>query len=266
MVKNLNNKILYRFIFEVRYYYGFTYLDRCGRTINRIMRENPEWRLYTKEPNPQEAPLINIYTRSIFNFSALKYDLTLEHDPINKKTLTKDSLDVFSKQADYLSTVVNEELGLNDFSRIGIRIYYLIGTESNENSAILIEKLALFQKNEILEQKLQGQIKGRDLAFIIASEDRKFRFSIEAVERQQSFDFDDIPLNIKPGRISHDQNKLLAKQEVAKTHLKINPKYGVMIDIDSYIENPLEIDAIEFIESSFSKNEQILTALNPSKG
>ncbi|HEX9975356.1 MAG TPA: hypothetical protein VGD14_25110, partial [bacterium] len=128
------DSIIHKLVYEVRYKFGYTYFDRCGRTINRIMKEQPEWILFANEPNPQKAPLINTKNRSVFNFSALKYDLALEHEIGNEAALTKNNIKEFQENADYLSKVINDELGLQEFTRIGFRIWYLIGTESNMDS------------------------------------------------------------------------------------------------------------------------------------
>jgi len=71
--------VLQRVVFELRYRHGFTYLDACGRTLNKIQDEYPEWILTTDQPNPQSAPLISINNACIFNFSALKFDFSLEN-------------------------------------------------------------------------------------------------------------------------------------------------------------------------------------------
>jgi hypothetical protein len=43
MLINGKNSILQKLIFEVRYEYGYAYLDKCGRIVNTITRAFPEW-------------------------------------------------------------------------------------------------------------------------------------------------------------------------------------------------------------------------------
>ena len=117
----INNKsaIIHKLIFEVRYRWGYTYLDKCGRTVNRIMRERPEWIPFGSDPNPQNAPLISTKNGSRFNFSALKYDISLEQSANQQQTLSRDNIDDVSTQIDYLANIVNDELNLNEFDRMG---------------------------------------------------------------------------------------------------------------------------------------------------
>jgi hypothetical protein len=58
----LNNKasILHKIVFEVRYNQGFSYLDRCGKTINAIQSEFPEWAIKGNVPDPANAGLVSL--------------------------------------------------------------------------------------------------------------------------------------------------------------------------------------------------------------
>jgi len=58
--------ILHKIVFEVRYRYGYTYLDKCGKTINLIMRDAPEWIVRADQPNPQLAPMVSSETVASF--------------------------------------------------------------------------------------------------------------------------------------------------------------------------------------------------------
>ena len=44
---------LHSYVYELRYNYGYTYLDRCGATINEILRNKPGW--VQNDINPQSG-------------------------------------------------------------------------------------------------------------------------------------------------------------------------------------------------------------------
>jgi len=243
--------IIHKLVYEVRYKFGFTYLDRCGRTINRIMREKPEWMPYVAEPNPQKAPLINTKNRSIFNFSALKYDLALEQEIGNEVTLTKNNIKEFQEDADYLSKVINDELGLQEFIRIGFRIWYLIGTESNKVSDNWISNLGILTIDDLIAEVFKGKMESRNFTIVFKGEDRKYRVSVNSVEKVGAPSLIDTKiLKVQARQLPKNQQTHLMKQVKIKQKLASNPPYAVMIDIDSYIENPENIDAIDFINNS----------------
>lgn len=248
--------IIHKLVYEVRYKFGFTYLDRCGRTINRMMREKPEWMPYIDEPNPQKAPLINTKNRSIFNFSALKYDLALEQEFGNEVALTQNNIKEFQEDADYLSKIINEELGLQEFTRIGFRIWYLIGTKSNMDSDQLISSLGILKIDDVITEIFNGKIENRNFTIVIKGDDRKYRISVNSVERVGTPSLiDKSILTVQARQLPKNQQKHLMKQMKAKQKLASNPPFAVMIDIDSYVENPENIDAIDFIKNSLDQVE-----------
>lgn len=261
------DSIIHKLVYEVRYKFGYTYLDRCGRTLNRIMREKPAWMPYIDEPNPQKAPLININNRSAFNFSALKYDLALEQKIGNKASLTKNNIREFQEDADYLSKIINEELGLQEFTRIGFRIWYLIGTDSNMDSDKWISSFGVLKIDDLVAEIFNGRIENRNFTIIFEGQDRKFRISVNSVERKDTSSFfDENVLKMQPRQLPKNQKQHLIKKLQASQALASNPPYAVMIDIDSYIENPESVDAVDFISNSLDQLEKNMPKLFSKKG
>src|SRR5215471_10104339 len=97
--------ILQKIVFELRYWYGMTYLDRCGRTVNEIMREHPEWTLLSDHPNPQDAPLVSITNGCVFHFSGRKLDLALERE-LGKEPLEATDVEAFALQVGEVTSLV----------------------------------------------------------------------------------------------------------------------------------------------------------------
>ena len=112
--------VLQKLGFEVRYDFGFTYLDKCGRTINTILHESPEWMIKGDHPNPQEGSMVSIRNGCTFSFSPYSYNFNLEM-PKGGKPLDENDVSDFIEQADEISQVINNSLALNVFKRIGVK-------------------------------------------------------------------------------------------------------------------------------------------------
>ncbi len=259
MIINGRSSICHKIVYEVQYKYGFTYLDRCGSTVNEIMKISPEWILSDNLPNPQNAPLISIRNGASFNFSALKYNFTLEQTLGADTDLEKKDIDIFTEQVDLVSAIVNERLSLSDFNRVGFRIWYLFASETKENSEKWISQLLKTMPiDDSIANALNGSIEAKNYVVIIASPDRKFRISINGVERQTQIDLGSNILNIRASKLSHDQNKFLMKQQRVKKRIAKNPVFAAMIDIDSFVEIPKDVDAKDFIMVSQNQIENLL--------
>src|SRR5438067_3664256 len=89
--------VLQKLVYELRYRQGYTYLDKCGRIINLIQRENPEWIVQGDQVSPQNAPLVSLRTAAIFNFSAVSLSLSLEK-PLSQDALSQEDVDDFIAQ------------------------------------------------------------------------------------------------------------------------------------------------------------------------
>jgi hypothetical protein len=198
--------ILQKVVFELRYNYGFTYLDRCGRTINAIIREQPEWVLKSDAPNPQVAGLVSIRNGCSFNFSSFKYDFSLEMPLGAEHPLSDDELKDFVEQVDILSRIVQDHLGLKEFSRIGFRAWYLFGCRDKEEAENWLRGLPCFSLSPHLSAAFGGQFESAGIAAIIAGNDRKFRVAFNAIERHAQLDLGEGLLQVRASSLSKKQN------------------------------------------------------------
>lgn len=253
------SSICHKVVYEVRYKYGFTYLDRCGSTINEIMKTAPEWILAEATPNPQNAPLLSLRNGTRFNFSALKYDFALEQTLGAEKDLERSDLDEFIEQVGFVSAIVNDRLGLKDFNRVGFRIWYLFGCSSKEESERWI--LELFPDSSVdatVAKAFGGPIEARNYVILVSSQDRKFRISVNGVERNAQVDLGDSILGIRASQLSSGQDKFLIQQLQAKKRIRMNPEFAAMIDVDAFVERPKDVEARDFVSESLKQIEERL--------
>jgi hypothetical protein len=256
MIIKGHQSICHKVVYEVRYKYGYTYLDRCGSTVNEIMRSNPEWIISESGPSPQNAPLVSLRNGTKFNFSTKKYDFGLEQPVGADKELERTDMEEFIGQVDFVSSIVNERLGLKDFDRVGFRIWYLFPSKKKEDSETWISQLLKEMPiDNSIAKAFNGTIEVKNYVIIIASQDRKFRISINGVESDVQADLGDSILGIRASTLSKNQDDFLRKQLRAKKRIRMNPQFAVMIDVDSFLEMPKDVDAKDYISTSVKQIE-----------
>jgi hypothetical protein len=251
--------ILQKVVFELRYNYGFTYLDKCGRTINAIMREQPEWVIKNDTSNPQVGSLVSLRNGCSFNFSSFKYDFSLEMPLGRDHPLSDDELKDFVEQVDLLSRIVHDHLGLKEFNRIGFRAWYLFGCRDKEEAEQWLGSLSCYSISPKLSAAFGGQLESTGVAAVIAGTDRKFRAAFNVVERHAYLDLGEDLLQVRASSLSKEQKKHLQKQELVKRRMRSNPEYAALIDIDAFQEEPLTVDPRDFIETSLQQFSDGLT-------
>lgn len=256
-IKALYHKV----VFEVRYDHGLTYLDRCGTTANRIMAAFPEWVLTDEGPNPQNAPLVSLSSGAQFNFGPLKYDFSLEQ-PTNSETgLTKDHLEAFTDQVDLVGRIVQAELELKSFSREGFRVWYVFGATSEKHANQLLSGIQAFHLDPIVTEAFSGELESQGYVAVIAGKDRKFRIAANVVERLEQLNVGPQSLKTLPRRLPKGQREALLEQLKAQKRVMANPQFAVMIDVDCYLDNPIEIAPTDFIDKSLEILEGALPKL-----
>lgn len=244
--------ILHKVVFELRYQYGLTYLDRCGRTANRIMRECPEWTLLSEHPNPQSAPLVNLETSAAFNFNARKLDLSLERN-LKAEPLADNDVKNFADQVGILTSIVIDQLGLEEFTRIGFRAWYVFQCQSRQDAEQWLKSLGCYSVSESVEKAFQGAIEAINVAVVVSGSDRKYRLSFNGVERQAELEVGQAILNIRARDLPKNQREHLQEQTRVKKILRQSPEHAAMIDVDVFQEDPLEVAPQDFVETSYSE-------------
>jgi len=242
--------ILQKVVFELRCRNGYTYLDSCGRTVNTIMREQPEWVLRSESASPQNAPLLSLRNSCIFNFSSLKCDLSIERAP-DKDPLGEKDVEVFAEQAENLHAIVADCLGLREFTRIGFRAWYIFGCSSSEDSEKWLLGLGCYQIGTNLRSAFDNaEVESGSLSVVIVGEDRKFRIAFNGVELQAQIDFGSGILSVRPRDLPTDQHRVLLEQERVRQRMRQMPEFAAMIDIDAFQEEPLVVAPKDFITTS----------------
>ena len=250
--------ILQKVVFELRYRYGMTYLDKCGRTLNAITREQPEW-ILKSAASAQNSGLVSMRNSCNFNFSGNMLDSSIEQ-PAGGEPLSAQDVAEFTEQTDILSRIVIDQLGLKDFTRVGFRCWYLFPCESQEESERWILELGYYDVSSKPRAAFNGEVDITNFTVIVASEDRKFRLALNGVENQAQLNLGQEILSVRASSLSHDQKAVLLEQMKVRHRILVNPAFAAMIDVDAFQDAPLSVDPGDFIKTSVDKIEKGLTA------
>jgi len=250
--------IIHKAVFEVRYARGFAYLDRCGSIMNRIMSTYPQWVLKGEGVSPQNASLVNVESGVHFSFGPLKYDFSLDQ-PISKEVaLTREDIIRFVEEVASISRVVHEELELKYFVREGFRIWYLFGVSSETEAEKWISGLGAFSIAQSVAGAFNGDLESQAHVAFIKGSDRKYRIAVNTVERIGQLDLGNEILKAQPRSLPRGQREALLKQLEAKRRVLSNPGTAVMVDVDVFLDDPIEVDPADFISQSLEVIEQRL--------
>jgi|SRR5271157_3264 len=232
-------------IFELRYRYGYTYLDRCGRVLNRLTRDHPEW-VVGNDVSPQNAPLYSVLNGCRFSFSAIKIDLALEKSADEDEIEERDILE-FANQVDIVTSIVTDELGLESFTRIGFRSLFFFPFDTKEKADEWLYGLGFFGVSKSLVNTFGGTQHSVALSGVFSGPDARYRVALNTIETHAQFDGGSEIVSIKPSALPSDQRQHLLKLLKQRRRMRLDAGYAAVIDIDSYLDDPPSIDPREFI-------------------
>ncbi|MBM4019710.1 MAG: hypothetical protein FJ288_15550 [Planctomycetes bacterium] len=248
--------LLQKVVFEVRYHFGYAYLDNCGRCLNMITRDHPEW-FIRGNVSPSSAPLLSSKNSACLNFSAAKYDLSIER-VAGEGPVSDNDIGAFVDQADYIHDIMSTCLGLAEFARVGFRAWYLFGCDTEADAEDWLKGLACYNISDRLVAAFGRSLESSGVSVVVAGADRKYRIAFHGVQRTAQIDFAEGVLSLQPRYMHSGQREALLERERAKRRMRQNPGFAAMIDIDAYQENAEVIEPGRFVQSS---REQFLPML-----
>jgi hypothetical protein len=248
----LNGKepLLRQIVFDVRYHYGYNYLDRSGKILNRVSQQHDEW-VIGNQVNAQNATLYSMKNgcRSVIN----PFSCSLSIDRINSENiLVEEDIDDFAIQSEEMLSVVSDELGLTEFSRIGFRAWYYFPCDTAIDADIWIRDLGILGLAPDLTSTYGGDLESMSLAVVIAGQDHRIRIGFDSVEMSAHVHTGPEIISIKASKLREGQKDFLRKQLKERRRLEINAKYAAVIDFDAFHDDPVSIEPRDFIINSGS--------------
>ncbi len=169
----------------------------------------------------------------------------------------------FIDQIELISQIVIDQLGLQQFSRMGVRAWYLFRCENKEESERWAKQLGIFTISEKLITAFGEQAESAGFSVIIPGTDRKYRIEVNGVEKGAQLDRGSEIVNINPRALPKNQDKILREKLRQTGRLRAMPTHAVLIDIDAFQEDPISVNPREFTRTSVDGFLKQLSAAMP---
>ena len=135
-----------------------------------------------------------------------------------------------------------------------MREWHLFRCQDKEESERWLSQLNLFTISDRLTGAFGGDVESAGISAIIVGQDRKYRIALNGVEKGAEIDRGSEVIYIKPNNLSKNQDKIFKQRLSEKGTSRAMPKYAVMVDVDSFQEDPPSVDPQDFVMNS---HEQI---------
>jgi len=261
---DLKSEVIHRFVYELRYDLGQVYWDRAGRIAKKLLSALDEWDCESIGFNV--CRLVQRRLNLTFNFGPAKLDLSQTQ---NTDVETLVPAGEFGKLAESVSSTVVENLELEFFPRIGFRAWHLYGASDRKQSEQLVRDLGLFRLDSNLERSL-GEIS--EISHRLTIDQTKHMLRIAVAPFEQEVDVAPSLIRAAKARArdhNREQKKVMLDRMKAEKKIKHYPQFGVLLDLDAYIEDPPYPDDLgvsDFIAAAFDDfgkvKQTVLTTVN----
>jgi len=230
---DVNAGIVHKYVYELRYDFGQVYWDRGGRIAKEILSEREEWDFDKIDINC--CQLANRDLNLAFNFGHAKLDLS------QTQTVDVESLlDVgeFAKLAETITSTVVSNLELEFFPRMGFRVWHLYPSMDREQSHQMVQDLKLFRLDSALSSTL-GDVSEVSHKLVVDRQRHMLRIAVAPFEQQVELP----PSLIRSAKVQANKEAHAQRQkriDALKAQKKIShyPHFGVLLDLDAYLEDP----------------------------
>jgi hypothetical protein len=248
-IVDLKTEIVHRYVFELRYDFGQIYWDRAGRIAKEILLNHSGWDFNSIDIH--HCQLGHRDANLVFNFGHGKLDIS-QAQSLEVQTLMP--IGEFGTLAESFATAVVQHLDLEAFPRIGFRVWHLYASADREQSYHFLRRLKLFSLNAATSEPL-GEISEISHRLVVNRGSHVLRIAIAPFEQQV-----DLPLSVvraaktQASKAKKDQKAVRIDQLKAKKTISHFPQFGLLLDLDAYIEDPPFPDDLtisDFIATAF---------------
>ena len=253
-VVDLRTEVIHRYVFELRYDFGQVYWDRAGRISKAILAEEEEWDFNAIDIN--RCQLVRRAANMAFNFGHEKLDLAQTQNADVEELLP---LHEFAAIAEKSAGIVANHLEMDSFPRIGFRAWLLYPAADREKSCSFVRNLKLFRLHPAATKAL-GTPSEVSYRLVVERPSHMLRIAVAPFEQQV-----DLPPRVlraartKAKDRHRGQKQVLIDQQKAKKTIGHYPQFGLLLDFDSYVEDPPypdEFPISDFIANSFEDFQQ----------
>jgi len=229
---NLDNIIL-----EIRYEGGHLYFDRCGQCLLDIENECPGW--LTRSADVNTGTIERIEKQYRVGFNHMKFDFTA-------RQAFKTDLDEIAAEMSKVWRIVQANLSVDVFVRIGYRALYLLAAESVEKAESQLRNSTL---NVSIPESLESpkyDIRTRQTTTAFVKDGIEYRVQLGSITRYESVDPSNI-LSGDPRALSQRQKEYRLTQLKQMAEYSGNPMYAIALDIDCAEFNPSKISVVDYV-------------------
>lgn len=232
-IVSLSTAVTNRYVFELRYWFGHTYWDRCGKIINQILRDFDAWKF--GDIGTGSCKILCEEQNQTFAFGPSKLDLSQSQD---LKVVTLPPIADFANVADRFSEIVTSTIGVDSFSRIGFRCWYLYPTSSREDARERILSLKVMKGVRDFAADPET-LSSPTLQFTVERATRQVRVAISTFEQQV-----ELTPGIEQAARTRARDQPVRQQQILLEKLRARhmiaslPRCGVLVDLFAFIEDP----------------------------
>ncbi len=241
--------IIHKYVYELRFDFGQVYWDRAGRIAKEILSERDEWDF--DRIDIDSCQLAHRDLNLAFNFGHAKLDLSQTQ---NADVDSLAAVGEFGALAEAFTKTVVNHLELEFFPRIGFRVWCLYPSVDREQSHEMVRNLKLFSLDSALSAAV-GEISEVSHRLVVDRPKHMLRIAVAPFEQHV-----ELPPSLiraaktQAKRESHGQRQKRIDAMKAKKRIEHYPHFGVLLDLDAYLEDPPYPDNLpvsDFISTAF---------------
>lgn len=263
-IVDLKTQIAHRYVFELRYDFGFLCWDRAGRIASELASKEG-WELASIDFN--RCLLQNRDQNIRFSFGYAKLDLTQNQSNELQDLMSPHE---FGALAHEFAATVAEALDQPFCTRMGFRVWRLFGTSDRIDAERRVRNLRWLSFQDGMDEQL-GAISEASFRAVFVREDKLVRVAVAPFEQQV-----DLPASVVQAARERARDYKKGQHQVALAKLRAEktiesyPHFGVLLDMDAYIEDPpfpTPLSASDFVSKAtedFDKMQPVVLAGNES--
>ena len=215
-------------VFEIRYAYGHTYLDRCGQTLVDIEQGMPSW--MSAETTPNNGQLQDHTNGFAANFGPSKFDFTAFAANTKK-------IETIATTAHSLWDIVKNNLGLSAYIRVGCRFRFLLAKRSLTETELGLSKSSFnIQLPESLQNGTYKPVVRQPMAVLASDQGVEYRVEMQSVIRQVNI-APTVLETTNPRLLSNNQRQaqlalLRQRASLGSSQINANLPNAIMLDVD----------------------------------
>jgi hypothetical protein len=252
-IKLLKGKepFLRRLVCEVRFQDGQLYLDHSGRLLKKLVRD-AAW-IISPDPTPQGTILFHMVEGLRLSFSMHSASLDLDWSNADE-VIDSDEADRYVARAEETLGFIADELEVTEFERLGFRQWYYFSFNTKEETEQWMRTLGLFSFSPNLLTSFDASPEAMGVSFVMQGQECHYRIALNGIERSAQLPMGDTNLNIRASAVSQKQRAVLLEALKQKRQKQINSSFATVLDIDTYRNEPRELDLNQFLGDCLKGN------------